>query len=179
MSSTPVGLTTLGSLQGYASRQTELIKSLSHTSSQNREPAFEDLNTGRWVQFHESTWGVNPLEREENVTEPSPDVADLILPEIVPSRHVVLSKPKGLDNCWSFDCRKFLVRSEYKEAEDFVLSTCGTTCKALVVAGRPGIGSSLFCLHYGILGSFTRKIRFSAPSPPAASCAGTPYRATN
>jgi hypothetical protein len=179
---TPTGPTTLRSLRQYASRQTALIDSLSNVSPEN--PVLWDTGNRCWVQFYKSAWGAgegNPdsLDKRGDVASPSPEIRDLILPDVVPNKQDEMLKPEHLDTCWPFRCEKFLVRSEYKETEEFVLSTCVDGFGAVVVTGRPGIGLSLFYSDYGILESFTREICLSTPSLIAASRTKTPHRTAN
>ena len=140
---------TLKSLQHYASRQTKLIESLFDPSFPDYD--FRDSNDKYWIQFYEVAWGKDPnsYDKTEEI-ERGPDAIDdsLVLPDILPGNRDVMLKPEVTDNCWYFQpgCNKILIRSEYKEAEEFALSTCGATTapSALVVTGQPGIGSSPF-----------------------------------
>jgi hypothetical protein len=99
------------------------------------------------MRFWLSVWGKDTLDKTEEVVRgPNPIDDSLILPDVVPSHRDVMLKPKNLDKCWSVHCKKILIRPEYKEAEEFVLSTFGAPIMndALVVTGQPGIGSSIF-----------------------------------
>lgn len=68
----------------------------------------------------------------------------LLLPDVVPVRHYVMPKPGTAKHCWDFDlrCKNILIRSEYKEAEDFILSNHGAD--NVLITGQPGIGSLFF-----------------------------------
>lgn len=135
---------TLKSLWSYAHRQECLIQRLLEPENLYFSPTpFQ-----AWVQLHSSRWGKNPDSLEE--TEPvirGPDAIDdqLILPDVLPSNRSVMPKPASLDECWTFDAKKFLIRPEYKEAKEYVLSMSGSA-PGVVIAGQPGIGLSLFCL---------------------------------
>jgi len=67
---------------------------------------------------------------------------------VVPTDRDVMLKPKVTSNLWYLkpECKKILIRSEYREAEQFALSACGDAVASdvFVVTGQPGIGSSLF-----------------------------------
>ena len=140
----PLGLTTLESLQRYASHQTELIESPPLPKSRFRD--LDDYDD--WLQLHESTWGkdLDSFDKTEKVTR-GPDVIDdsLILLDAVPPDCDMILKPEVTKDCWGFEREreKIPIRSEYKEAEEFAL--CGAKLRALVVIGQPGIGPSPFC----------------------------------
>ncbi|KAF9645188.1 hypothetical protein BDM02DRAFT_3120617, partial [Thelephora ganbajun] len=143
--------TTLRSLQRYTSHQTELIESLLNPPFPNSH--FRDSEDYGWVQFWSSAWGkdLDSFDKTEQVDRgPDPiDDPSLILPDVVPSNRDVMIKSQAMDRCWYFDCEKIFIRSEYKEAEEFALSTCCTAAAydALVVTGQPGIGKSVFLLR--------------------------------
>ena len=140
----PLGLTTLESLQRYASHQTELIESPPLLKSRFRD--LDDYDD--WLQLHESTWAKNldSFDGTEKVTR-GPDAIDdsLTLLDVVPPDYDTMLKSEVTKDCRSFEreCEKIPIRSEYKEAEEFAL--CGAKLRALVVIGQPGIGSSPFC----------------------------------
>jgi hypothetical protein len=143
----------LRSLQSFAPRQEERIKRLIGKGR------FQDLEDPDWKTFFKSAWGGlggNPdaFEGPKKVQRGIDPIDDsLLLPDIVPDMCNVMPKFETLDECWYFDCEDILVRSEYKEAEQAVLSACAGGEEAIVVTGQPGIGLSLSCLHYGILKS--------------------------
>ncbi|KAF9646282.1 hypothetical protein BDM02DRAFT_3271061 [Thelephora ganbajun] len=149
---TPLEPTTLRSLQRYAPRQTELIESLLDPSYPNSH--FRDPYSKHWVQFWLSAWDKDPdsLDVTEGFDR-GPDATDepIFLDEDdnqLPPRRDVMLKSDIMDNCWLFKCEKILIRSEYKEAEEFILSTRGaaTVYDALLIVGDTGIGISPFCL---------------------------------
>ena len=130
-------------LQRYARHQENLIQSL----LQSEDDTLRRTTLKRWEELHSSAWGKDPDSLDE--TEPvirGPDPIDnqSLLPDVVPSSRSVMSKPATLDNCWNLRAKKYLIRSEYKEVEEYVLSTSGSA-PGVVVTGRPGIGLSLFC----------------------------------
>ena len=148
--------TTLGFFRHYAPHQEELITSLSE--SHPSEPRFVDLaEDNEWVIFYSSVWGKDlaTFDDHEATVNRGPNKIDdsLFLPDVVPDTCHVMLKPNGLDDCWRFTCEKIFIRPEYKEAEEFLLSTCAakSVIKAVVVTGRPGIGSSHF--HFAITAS--------------------------
>jgi hypothetical protein len=155
-STPPPKPTTLRSLQRYASRQTELIESLLNPAYPNSH--FRDSTGQDWVSFWLSTWGNQDpdslgtrqkVERDSNSKatgkDNSDDEDDDEDYDEVPLECDVMIKPEAVDNCWHFICEKFFVRSEFKEAEEFILSTCGIPMapSILVVAGQVGIGLNL------------------------------------
>ena len=146
--------TTMRSLQSYTSNQTKAIEILLDPSFHNYH--FQDTNDRRWVQFWESTWDKNldSLDAVEAV-ERGPDPINNAL-ITVPSDRVVMLKPEVTRSCWDFDLefQKILIRSNYKEAEDFALSSCGARIppRLLMITGQPGIGLiSLLFTHYQVL----------------------------
>ena len=80
--------------------------------------------------------------------EGSSDPVDDSLVGVVPTDRDVMLKPEVAMNLWYLEpeCKKILIRSEYREAEQFALSACGAAIASdvLVVTGQPGIGSSPF-----------------------------------
>jgi len=99
-----------------------------------------------WTRFWDSAWGNRLVPVEEEVVRGLHPIDNLfILPDVVPSSCKVLPKPKNLEGCWErFDCKKFLIRDEYKEAHRFVLATFAKerAFDGSVVTGQPGIGLS-------------------------------------
>jgi len=90
----------------------------------------------------------NFLDQSEPVVRGPDAISDSrILPDIVPNNHSVMLKPDYVEDCWHFNCKKFLIRPEYKEAERFILSTFHSerVVSGLVIAGQSDTGSPLFC----------------------------------
>lgn len=143
MSSDPTPAT-LRSLQPYADAQEEIIHSLLQEDPQDYY--FRNPNNARWAQFWDSAWGNRVIPEEEKVVrDPYPIDDSFILPDVVPSSCRVLPKPKNLAGCWEgFDCKKFLIRDEYREAHRFILATFAEerTYSASIVTGQHGIGLS-------------------------------------
>jgi len=172
--STPL---TLQSLQRYAVRQEELIESLLDTAPDY----FQNPDLKVWTTFWESAWGKGAaLERESVVRDPKRISDSLIPPDVVPPYCDGILKPKSLDDFWGgFGCKKFLIRHEYKEAEEFVCSVFSEEgmFSAAIVTGQTAIGLPPLLNHSGILGSFFREIglpAFHALEPsraPASHCA--------
>lgn len=137
---------TLESLQQYASSQTKLIESVSESPLRFRTP-----ENAHWIELWSTVWGknVDSLDNLEQV-ESGPDSRNnsLIFPGVIPSDRKVMSRPDILKHCWeSITYEKILIRSEYWEAEEFILSICGSerNYNVVVVTGQPGIGLSHFC----------------------------------
>jgi len=135
---------TLEYLLRYASHQEDLIRPLLNpTNFYLQRTRFE-----AWEQLHSSAWGKHPdyLDTTEPVIRDSDATNNqFIFPDVVPSDRSVMSRPTPLGKCWNFRAEKFLIRSEYKEAEEHVLSVTGFDQDApgVVVTGQPGIGLSL------------------------------------
>jgi hypothetical protein len=138
-------LTTLKSLQRYASHQTDLINSLPSKCFRDPSGIFD------WAVVLKATWGkgLDSYDATEKVERGS-DVIDgsLVLPNIVPNDRDVMLIPEVAMRSWSSNpkYKKILIRSEYKEAEEFALTTCGMAeaPQAFVVVGQSGIGFSPF-----------------------------------
>jgi len=136
---------TLQSLASYAAHQEELIRSLMEDNPGDN--LFRDPKMKGWTTFWESCWG-KPVghEMEEKVVRgPAPISDSLIFPDVVPFVRRVVLKPTSLDNIWGgFRCKKFLIRHEYKEADEFLLSTFNDEgiFTAVIATGQPGIGLS-------------------------------------
>ena len=141
---------TLESLRQYASGQMELIRQVSDKGL--RFKSLEGPGAADWRLFRREVWGkgLSHLDTVEEVQRGPGAIIDdpVILPDGVPSRCDVMLKPEILEDCWSTNCTKIFIRPEYKEAEEFALSTCGAVIpyNAFVVSGQPGIGTLLFCL---------------------------------
>jgi len=108
-----------------------------------------------WAEFKESVWkkGLAPVEREEPVERDDDPVADSELfdygdeeaddyvpPDPFPISTLVAPIPCSLPNVWHSYSQRILVRSEYHEAEQTVLSANEDNKEALLIAGQPGIG---------------------------------------
>jgi len=142
--------TTLSSLQRHSPQQNARIKAFSR---QSRSYYLKNISTtDKWLGFWKSVWGkqdVDSLDRSERVNRgPDPIDDSLIFPDVIPSSCVAMAKPPATNDVWNFDCENILVRSEYKEAEEVVLSACATRDRALVVIGQPGTGFVFSIQHY-------------------------------
>ena len=94
-----------------------------------------------WETFRVRQWGVplESLEQEEPV-EDDPDPAPHITP---PEKRSVATVPPELLEEWDLEVpagKTFLVRSEYQDAEEEVLSMLADRMDVAVVTGQPGIG---------------------------------------
>lgn len=138
----------LKSLQGRAPHQEELIKSLSGPSFPSCH--LRDTDDDGWMELWKVAWDRDPdlLNGTEKV-ERSSDPIDDSLVGVVPTDCDVMLKPEVTMNLWYLKpkCKKILIRSEYREAEQFVLSACGAAMASdvLVVTGQPGIGCYGWC----------------------------------
>jgi hypothetical protein len=94
-----------------------------------------------WIEFQKSVWGSGfmSLERLEEVKRDKP-VRDFDLPDPVPHKTWVARIPCALPPPWKSPGRRFLVRSEYHEAEAAALLASQGNMKAFLVTGNPGIG---------------------------------------
>jgi hypothetical protein len=144
---TPPELTTLRSLQRYASIQTELIESILQDPSLPNSD-FQDSRDKCLAQLLRSIWekDLESLDETEKVERGSDPVDDSLI--VVPLDRDVMHVPKVMNGCWNFEHhhRKVLIRSEFKEAEEFAISSCGEVnmTRVLMVAGQSGIGLSPF-----------------------------------
>ena len=141
----PPEFPTLESFQSYTSGQTGLINSL--LDPQHPNSHFRDTENKFLVEFWSSAWGkkLDSLDTTADVERGSDRIDDtLILPDVVSIRHRVMPKPETAKYCWNFDlgCKHILIRSEYKEAEDFILSNHGADI--VLITDQLGIGSSVF-----------------------------------
>ena len=144
MSTEPPDFTTLESLQYFAPSQEGLIKSLSEDNTQHY---FRVVDNERWKVFWEVSWGRKPdsLDAREEVERGPNPVDNSIFPlGVAPTYRHVMDVPEITDSVWTIEpeYKKILVRSEYTEAEQSAVSTCGTGSNVLVVTGQPGIGPS-------------------------------------
>ena len=160
----------LASLQRYASHQTGLIESLSSQGGFFHDTDPDD----NWVKLWFTFWGKEGgWDTTRKVIRGFDPIDDFLLPHVVPAECDVMIKPGVVDNCWHLESESIFIRSEYKEAEEFAVSVCGAARRnmALMVAGQPGIGSSLSISPSltQVLSSFIRKIHLSSPSALAPS----------
>lgn len=155
MSSDPTPLT-MQSLQPYVDAQEEIIESLLRKGRQDHY--FRDPNDEDWAQFWDSAWGKPViLEKEKVVRGTNPVDNSLILPNVVPPTCRVLPKPRALDAFWGdFDCKKFLIRDEYREAHHSILATFAKerAYSVFIVTGQPGIGLSFHAQQFQELSVF-------------------------
>jgi hypothetical protein len=138
----PPELTTLESLQCYTPRQTQLIKPYFSHRYRFQHPSGFDAS---WAGIFAATWGkVLDSDKTEKVERGSDPIDD----PLVPNDRDVMLIPQFAKDFWSFRPRvkKILIRSEYKEAEEFALFTCGerSAPDVLLVIGQSGIGLSPF-----------------------------------
>ena len=104
-----------------------------------------------WTGFWKSVWGkgLGSLKKEESVERDKP--GDRIEdpdapPDAVPPSTSVMEIPSTLPNLWARSSEQILVRSEYYEAEQTVLSASENGRRAVVISGHPGIGMRCFRL---------------------------------
>ena len=140
----------LEDLQVYASRQNQLIDSLSREPYCPYKSYFLRVEDNEWVDLWKSTWGVDvdSFDGVEKVERGPDPVDNSLIPDVVPETCEVEAVPAALRKCWSqMESAKTLIRGEYKEAEKCAVTTCGDTdwYKVLMICGQPGIGSSIFC----------------------------------
>ena len=94
----------------------------------------------QWIPFRDHLWGkpLNTFLVEEAVER---DVKPIkAVPTNPPIPRSVAIIPSTAPPPWNTACRKILVRSEYKEAEEAAVSANGPVTDAFVVCGQPGIG---------------------------------------
>ena len=176
---TPPKPLVLEDLQLYISRQTEVIEQLYSSDG------FHDLRPGNnWEILWKSIWGkgTDSLDTTQKVERGyNCDIIDkALLPDVAPIQCEIMKKPVALNACWGFSCERFLIRSEYKTAEDFLLSTSIKGFpRAAIVTGRPGIGWFSTCRPQPArtLTKFLRQIRLSPSHLLAPPCAQTSHRA--
>lgn len=95
-----------------------------------------------WNKFREHFWGkpLGSFQKEEAVKRDESDpVNDIVLPDY----HLVATLPEALSWGWGLPSEQFLVRSEYDETEQAVLSSNESDFDVFVVTGQDGIGPPL------------------------------------
>ena len=148
MSSHPTPAT-LRSLKTYVPDQEKRIGSLLRRS---KNPVFQHLGEDdSWVDLWHAAWNkdLDGLDTQEKVKRDLHPIDDSLIPDVVPDERAVMFMPASLNACWvDIECEKILVRSEYKEAEEFAISACRNEEKyrTVMVVGQPGIGLFLFYL---------------------------------
>jgi len=140
----PHDLTTLKSLQRHAPSQEGLIQS---PPEENTQYYFRAVDSKRWKAFWEVAWGREPdsLDGREEVERGPNPVDNFIFPlGVAPTHRHVMAVPENTNNVWAIKpkYKQILIRSEYKEAEQSAVSTCGTGSDVLAITGQPGIGPS-------------------------------------
>ena len=134
---------TLESLKVYAPGQTDRIKLvLDGPFAPFKEPSIK-----RWEQLWRSAWDKDLVSLDTTrEVQRGPDAIEeeYIFGDDGPPgcKMNVMIKSEAVDSCWEFECENILIRSEYKKAEDFLLSSCGSVPahRGSVIAGRLGIG---------------------------------------
>jgi len=95
-----------------------------------------------WVGFRDSLWG-KPIESFEEGVPVERDRSDPVAEVALPDKHFVVTFPEAILGIpWTLGCERILVRSEYREAEQAIVSSSNSDCNVFVVAGQPGIGES-------------------------------------
>jgi len=98
-----------------------------------------------WDAFRSSIWkkGLEFLQKEELVEREGSLIHDIhAILDPFPLTRSTVTLPAAIPKTWRPLCRRILVRSEYYEIEQAVLSENEVEADAFVVAGQPGIGSS-------------------------------------
>jgi hypothetical protein len=81
------------------------------------------------------------LGEVQTVTRDNDPVEDtLILPDILPRFHRIMTSSEAMLRYWTIYSRRILVRSEYYETEQAALSANKGKMDVFVVTGQPGIG---------------------------------------
>ena len=91
-----------------------------------------------WGRFRDSLWGKDPDSLETLRWVPK---ATGQYPHQIPDSYLSLNVPATMPDVRDLDGSEFLVRSEYEEAEQAVLSANANGVEAFLVTGQPGIGS--------------------------------------
>jgi len=140
---------TLGSLVRHVTVQEQRIKPfLGKGKGFHLLDADEDM-----ALLWEAVWGKTdllidvtmPVERGPN------PVDDASIGEVVPKKCDVMVVPSAVSNCWDIGCEKILIRGEYEEAEQSVVSgSQQPRCHGIMVIGQPGIGFFFPLCHRGI-----------------------------
>jgi len=128
----------LEDLTQYASTQTDAINRLIQMGRFTTGPISD-----AWAEFKESVWkkGLASVERQEPVErDDDPVDEEEAPPDTIPVSALVTPIPASLPKVWDSYSQRILVRSEYHEAEQTVLSANGNNKAALLIAGQPGIG---------------------------------------
>ena len=103
---------------------------------------FKPVSTDAWVGFRDSLWG-KPIESFEEEVPVERDESDPVVEVALPDKHFVVTFPEAILGIpWTLGCERILVRSEYREAEQAIVSSSNSDCNVFVVAGQPGIGES-------------------------------------
>jgi len=105
---------------------------------------FQDTNNIVWIEFWKSAWDKDPhtFEETEVVERGCNPIDDSRI--IVPPFRDVMVTPEVTRLCWNFRSKisRIFIRPDYKEAEEFALSSCGLDAPlhGVSVVGQPGIG---------------------------------------
>ena len=127
----------LEDLTKYASAQTDAINCLIQMGRFTTGPI-----SNNWTEFKESVWkkGLASVETQEPVERDDDPIDEYeIDPATVPVSALVAPFPGSLPKVWDSYSQQILVRLEYQETEQTVLSA-NENKAALLVAGQPGIG---------------------------------------
>jgi len=128
----------LEDLTQYASAQTDAINRLIQMGRLTTGPI-----SNTWSKFKESVWkkglasveAHEPVERDDDPLDDEETDSDTI-----PVSALVAPLPGSLPKVWDSYSKRILVRLEYQEAEQAVLSANENNKDALIIAGQPGIG---------------------------------------
>jgi len=107
---------------------------------------FQDSNNIDWVGLWRSAWDKDPrtFEKTEVVERGRNPINDSRI--IVPPLRDVMLTPEAAKLCWNFKFKfaEIFIRPDYKEAEEFLISSCGVDIRldGILVVGQPGIGLS-------------------------------------
>jgi len=138
---------TLRSLKIHVPDQEKCINPLLKRST---NPVFQHLDEGdSWVDLWRAAWNkdLDGLDTPEKVERDLHPIDNSLIPDAVPDERAIMLLPAALIGCWvDIECEKILVRSEYKEAEEFAVSACSNKrrYRTVMVTGQPGIGLFLF-----------------------------------
>ena len=124
----------LEDLTQHAALQQEKINQLLGANKPASRLCFARVkpSTSPWAALRRSLWGkgLGFLE-DQTIISHSPPAAT----------RPILEFPRVMRNVWPSASSRILVRSEYEEAEQAVLSANASGMEAFLVAGHPGIGS--------------------------------------
>jgi hypothetical protein len=129
----------LEDLTQYIPTQTTAIKRLvqaGHFTSGPTSLAWTEFKDSVWKKGLESSQSQEPVERDEE-----PIDEDYVPADSVPPLALVATIPDTLPDVWGSFSKRILVRSDYHEAEQTVLSANANHKDALLVTGHHGIGS--------------------------------------